>query len=117
MSVNLPERDLLSRAKRERAGLRTVWDQACDQIPARRQAWLAGELAKVKPVLIQRNGSRFPCERVFRLTRQERKDLAARMLDEGASRNEILATVEISPSTLTRLRHANPPKSAPQMAF
>jgi hypothetical protein len=103
------ERDLLARAKRERAGLRVVWDQALGQIPARRQARLAIELAKVKPVLIQKNGSRIPCEPIFRLTRVERKELATRMLGEGASRNEILATVEISASTLLKLRRAVSP--------
>jgi hypothetical protein len=97
------ERDLLARAKRERAGLREVWEQATDEVPARRCARLAIELAKINPVLIQRNGTRVPCEPSFQLTRKERQQLAARMLGEGASRNEVLATVEISPSTLLKV--------------
>lgn len=110
LSLTAPaERDLLARARRERAGLRVVWEQA-QALPARRQARLALELAKVKPVLIQRNGSRVPCEPAFQLNRSERQALAARMLGEGASRNEILATVEISPSTLAKVKRANPPK-------
>jgi hypothetical protein len=109
LSLTATERDLLARAKRERAGLRVAWEQALDSLPARRQARLAQELAKVKPVLIHRNGSRVPCEPTFRLTRPERKDLAARMLDEGASRSEVLASVEISPSTLAKIARANAP--------
>lgn len=104
------ERDLLARAKRERAGLRVVWEQARQELPARRQALLAAELTKIKPVLIQKNGTRYPCEPSFRLTSRESQSLAAGMLSEGASRNEILATVEISPSTLAKVKRANPPK-------
>jgi hypothetical protein len=108
-SIAAPERDLLARAKRERASLGVVWEQALDSLPARRQARLAQDLAKIKPVLIQGNGSRVPCEPTFRLAPTGRKDFAARMLDEGASRSEVLASVEISPSTLAKIARAKAP--------
>ena len=97
------ERELLARAKRERAGLRVIWEQTEKLIPARRQARVAIELSKIKPVLIQKNGTRVPSEQPFRLTCTERQKLAARMLSEGAKRNEVLATVEISPAILRKL--------------
>ena len=55
---------------------------------------------------------RVPCESSFHLTSPENQKLEARMLAEGASRSEILATVPISPSTLAKVKregHANPP--------
>jgi hypothetical protein len=110
------ERELLARAKRQRAGLRVIWEQARGQIPARRQAWLAIELAKIRPVLIQRNGGpRVPCEKPFRLSRPERQELATGMLREGATRDEVLATVEISPATLRKvIREASAPNRPPK---
>lgn len=93
-----PERDLLARAKRERAGLRTIWEQA-GRLPARRRARLARELEEIKPA--RTSGVH---ELPFRLSQSERRELAVAMLVEGASRAEILAGLGISSRTLRRLR-------------
>jgi hypothetical protein len=99
-----PEEKLAKRARRERAGLQTLWAQAHD-LPARRRAWLFTQLSEIEPMLVQRNGSRVPCEPPFKLPRRERRYLTEELLLTGASRAEILATgIASSPwlKTITR---------------
>lgn len=83
---------LVDGARRDRCLLADKWLEGA-VLSGRDQLALAKVLLEVKPVQVERDGRRVPCEPAFTLAAKDRRRLVQTLLADGASDGEILACV------------------------
>jgi len=83
---------LVDTARKDRCLLADKWLEGA-VLSGRDQLALAKVLLAVKPVLVERDGRRVPCEPAFTLAAKDRRRLVVALIADGASNGEILACV------------------------